>query len=679
MRVALVGPEIEENLSLRYLMSSLSHSGFTSHLIPFNYADEASEVARRVLSLNPDLLGYSLVAQRRFADYRTLTDLLRRGGYGGHITAGGHFASLRAPEILRDVSGVDSILHHDGERRIADLARSIDSGGDLPESLDGITWRDRDGEIRHRRPEKVADVDSLCFPTRRRPDRTLGFAKAPIVSSRGCAGNCSFCSIRAWHRQVPKGRLRFRSPANVAEEMVALHRELGVRVFIFHDDDFIHPNPRNALPRCREILDRAEQGMGKPLAFVIKCRPDDVQRDLFSYLKSKGLVRAYVGIETHSDAGIRVLNRRVTKAENERALAILDELGIYSCFNLLLFHPDTTVGELQENLRFLELQVNHPFDVARTELYAQSALEQRMIQDGRAVGDYRGYDYIISDPEAEGIFRLFANVLWERHFGGNSILQRAQDLGYRLSLLSRFYPTMVSTDFELRVNSLIRDVNTDTIGYIHRLGRVVAGGLLTSDAKAIREFQDSMCGEIAKRLREQSIRWGALSFEMECRARIGRLRLPVSTVSRWPNLLGRLAASAPFAALMLGSLSCGNGNDVVCDPPPPPEARFSLDVEPTLNETCAVTGCHDSGTASESLVLEEGSSYGNLVDVSSRQVPSLKRVEPGRSDLSYLVQKLEGTQADVGGTGERMPRGGEPDPEFIDKVKRWILGGAEND
>jgi hypothetical protein len=60
-------------------------------------------------------------------------------------------------------------------------------------------------------------------------------------------------------------------------------------------------------------------------------------------------------------------------------------------------------------------------------------------------------------------------------------------------------------------------------------------------------------------------------------------------------------------------------------------------------------------------------------------VPSLKRVKPDRSDLSYLAHKLEGTQADVGGTGERMPRGGEPDLEFIDKVKDWIRRGAEND
>ena len=34
--VALVGPEIEENLSLRYIAASLAASGFRSEIVPFN-------------------------------------------------------------------------------------------------------------------------------------------------------------------------------------------------------------------------------------------------------------------------------------------------------------------------------------------------------------------------------------------------------------------------------------------------------------------------------------------------------------------------------------------------------------------------------------------------------------------------------------------------------------------
>jgi hypothetical protein len=54
-------------------------------------------------------------------------------------------------------------------------------------------------------------------------------------------------------------------------------------------------------------------------------------------------------------------------------------------------------------------------------------------------------------------------------------------------------------------------------------------------------------------------------------------------------------------------------------------------------------------------------------------VPSLKRVDPGDPDNSYLVQKVEGTAA-VGG---RMPLGGSRIPqEEIDLIRQWISEGA---
>src|SRR5689334_8159744 len=42
--MALVGPEIEENLSLRYLASSLRRAGFDSRILAFNHEGQLIEV-----------------------------------------------------------------------------------------------------------------------------------------------------------------------------------------------------------------------------------------------------------------------------------------------------------------------------------------------------------------------------------------------------------------------------------------------------------------------------------------------------------------------------------------------------------------------------------------------------------------------------------------------------------
>jgi hypothetical protein len=670
MTVVLIGPALEENLSLAYLCSVIRAAGHDCSILPFNRQGDIRTVTRRVLRRDPDLVGLSLVAQSRYGDFQQLVAVLCARGFRGHITAGGHFASLRAVEVLRDTPGIDSILHHDGEDRVLDLLRRLSSGETLPGSLDGVSWRGPGGSVAHVPPTAVPALDALPFPARRRPDRTLGYPRAPIVTSRGCSGSCSFCSIHAWHKQVPRGRLRFRSPANVAEEMIALHRELGVRVFIFHDDDFIHPDRRVALRRCAQILEAAERGIRDPLAFVIKCRPDDVEEDLFRYLSSKGLARAYVGIETHAASGLAALNRRVSPQTNLRALRILTDAGVYACFNLLIFHPETTIEELRENLAFLGGQCDHPFDVARTELYARSTLEQRMIREGRAIGDYRGFDYRIVDPRAESAFQLFSTLLWERHFGGHSVLHRVQDLGFRHALLRRFHPELAPGELGVRVGRLIRDVNSATVEHLGQITNL-AGENRASQAGAT----ESLKREIASRTRNQTLRWASLSLELEARAALGRAGL-----SRWPStghlprLLGRAATAIPCVGLFLGPLSCSD-SATVCDPPPPP-VRFSTDIEPVLNQSCAISGCHAVGSAQAGLVLAAGSSRANTVNVRSTEAPGLDRIEPGLADSSYLIHKLRGTQLAVGGSGERMPKGGQPDPELQWDLERWTGGGA---
>lgn len=68
-------------------------------------------------------------------------------------------------------------------------------------------------------------------------------------------------------------------------------------------------------------------------------------------------------------------------------------------------------------------------------------------------------------------------------------------------------------------------------------------------------------------------------------------------------------------------------------------------------------------------------SFNALVNVASIQVGSLNRVTPGDPDNSYLIHKLEGTQA----SGGRMPQGGPfLSQASIDMVRQWITDGALN-
>lgn len=129
-------------------------------------------------------------------------------------------------------------------------------------------------------------------------------------------------------------------------------------------------------------------------------------------------------------------------------------------------------------------------------------------------------------------------------------------------------------------------------------------------------------------------------------------------------------------AVLAGLTACTNESPslriIPVLPPGNAPISFSADVQPIFTRSCAKFGCHIPATAPFGFVLEQGQAYANLVGVTSVEDPTLTRVEPGRSDLSYIVRKLEGT-----GLGERMPLGGPylPDVE-IQLIKDWIDEGA---
>ena len=88
-------------------------------------------------------------------------------------------------------------------------------------------------------------------------------------------------------------------------------------------------------------------------------------------------------------------------------------------------------------------------------------------------------------------------------------------------------------------------------------------------------------------------------------------------------------------------------------------------------------GCHTGVGANlpgAMNLTNEAASHAALVNVASRQVPSLNRVTPTNPSDSYLIRKLEGDPGIVDG---RMPAGGPfLDQTTIDSIRLWITNGA---
>lgn len=145
---------------------------------------------------------------------------------------------------------------------------------------------------------------------------------------------------------------------------------------------------------------------------------------------------------------------------------------------------------------------------------------------------------------------------------------------------------------------------------------------------------------------------------------------------------GRDVVLLVAATITLVAIGCGDLKESPTDPgggEPPPDATatFVRVQQEILTPGCALSACHDPFFPQEALILSNGRSYALLVNVPSRQVPSLDRVEPGDPDGSYLFRKVTGGP---GITGERMPQSRPALTAVqIQLLRDWIRRGAPND
>jgi anaerobic magnesium-protoporphyrin IX monomethyl ester cyclase len=517
--VALVGPELEENLSLRYLAASLAEAGFESRILAANDERALPAVLAAIAGSEepPLLVGISLAFQWRAPELASLALALRELGHRGHITAGGHFATFAAAELLRDFPELDSICRQEAEGTVVALCRALRDGApyrDIP----GMVTRDGEGLCLAPLPE-LPDLSVLPRPLRTgEPARCFGHGIAPLISSRGCYANCSFCCIAAWHEQtLPGKRYRLREPAAVAAEMAAMQRERGVDIFVFHDDNFFIPNHGKSLARMEALADAvAAEGM-TDFATVVKARPNDVHPEVFRVLIERlRCIRCYVGIETDADQGLITLRRWARSSQNHRALDIARSFDLFVCFNLLMFDPDTTLLSVRKNLDFIEYAADSPFNFGRVELYAGTPLLARLQAEGRCRGDYLQWDYTLGDVHIQRFYELAMACFMARNFGDDALANTIQGMRFDLEIVRRFHPEAHDAGLYAAGSALSRRLALDSVEVLRALLAQVEGEDVRGDG--------ALVARLAERCRrvEGEVRAEMLAIARALEVRVGR-------------------------------------------------------------------------------------------------------------------------------------------------------------
>lgn len=341
-------------LGLIYLASSLEKNAFSVKIVDANLRNmESTEVAGAVKSEKPDIVGlYAPTATIKTA-IQCVNEIKRAVPDCFTIIGGPHASSLPV-ETLRMSSALDSVCIGEGERTIVEIAElfSRRDSADWLASVDGIAYRKRslgDDGIRMTQPRAfIEDLDSLPFPAR----HLVPFSEYKVLSknssignmitSRGCAFSCSYCSSS----HLMGGMFRARTPSNVVDEIEELKLRYGVQTIEFIDDNFVL-NKKRAMEIAQEIKSR-----GLDIDFLASSRVDTINRELLGALKKAGLSTIYYGVESGSQRVLNLMHKGIELQKAEDAIKAAKEKDVKTLASFIIGYPGESVEEMRRTIDF---------------------------------------------------------------------------------------------------------------------------------------------------------------------------------------------------------------------------------------------------------------------------------------------------------------------------------------
>ena len=435
-RVVLVGFEDQDNLGLRYLSSRLKQDGHQTRIVAFGKG--AAPILDAVRSLDAHVVGFSLIFQYMVPQFRAVMEELRAEGVTAHFTIGGHYASFEPEALLSAIPQLDSVVRFEGEDTLVEVAGQIASGLEWS-GTPGLSTADRPAPASSMDPAPGArNLDELPWPDRDdivyRNQRT---PTASMLGSRGCPWVCSFCSIITFYEgNGTKGRRR-RDPARVVDELEYLHRERGVEVVLWQDDDFLAGGPVAIRWAHSVAAEAVRRGLHHTLRWKLSCRSDEVKPETVGPLVEAGLTHVYLGVESGDEESLEHLNKRLKPEVHLRARDVLRQLGVTFDFGFMLMEPWSTIGTVRANIDFLRAFVgdgSSPATFCRMLPYVGTASQQQLLDEGRFYETNLQADYNFLDPRLDTYYRWLLRTFDSRNFTRTGTLNLLRIVQFQANL-----------------------------------------------------------------------------------------------------------------------------------------------------------------------------------------------------------------------------------------------------
>jgi radical SAM superfamily enzyme YgiQ (UPF0313 family) len=280
------------------------------------------------------------------------------------LCAGGYHVSALPERSLRDLN-LDFVVIGEGELTMKELCSQNKTPLEYA-GIEGVAYIKEGGYIQNPARGYADSLDGLPIIDRQLLDGGMDWYMTlpgnirgqliekctTIITSRGCPGNCVFCSSRAmWSEHV-----RQRSVENVLEEIDSLKKDYGIKGLFFLDDTFT-ANKKWVLKFCDEYKKR-KYG----IKWGCSARINTIDDEVLNSLKEAGCLQLDFGIESGSDDILRFMQKGQNRKTVEKAFDLIHKHKMKSLSCFIIGSPGETIAEM--NLTFeLAKKIESDFNI----------------------------------------------------------------------------------------------------------------------------------------------------------------------------------------------------------------------------------------------------------------------------------------------------------------------------
>lgn len=381
------------------------------------------------------LIGISAMFSGNWLHHRAFIDALGVRFPRATIVAGGEHITAVPEFSIGQTRHLDICVLGEGEETIVEVARALERRRPLS-GVAGIVYRDRTGAVvRTPRRARIRGLTGVArpawhlFPIGLYREKNISYgvdrggAALPMLATRGCPYQCTFCSSpNMWGT-----RYLMREPADVADELEHWIGLFGIRNFDFYD--------LTAIIRKEWILEFCSEIQRRRLNITWQIpagtRSEAIDEEVAHALHASGCCNITYAPEAGSPRVLRAIKKKVNLDRMLRSIAHSRRAGMNIKINFMMGFPEETHRDVWQSLAFLVRASWHgAHDTSPSILspYPGSAMFTALQAAGAV------------DLENDDYFRriVYVDTLFKNHFY-NQHISRAMWRVYLLLYIAVFY------------------------------------------------------------------------------------------------------------------------------------------------------------------------------------------------------------------------------------------------